>query len=246
MDATDIALQSNNNGLAQKGYNSDMNFQSQFVLLYLYDAASFKPLYYRILPGNIREVSAMKNTIKISGLGHGVYIADKGFFSEANISELENLDMKYIIPLKPDNELIPNPKLKDIEQSDGYFEYAKRFIFHTETIKQKNRNIELFLDWKLKEQEKTDYLTRINSLPEKYLKTKFNDKINTLGILSIIHNTTLPSKEIYLKYKKRGQIEQFFDHLKNTLDASSSHIQREESLNGCMFDFIPINIRTQK
>lgn len=58
MDATDIVLQSAKIGLAQKGYNSEMKFQSQFVLLYLYDAKSLKPLYYRVLAGNIREVSA--------------------------------------------------------------------------------------------------------------------------------------------------------------------------------------------
>jgi len=41
-----------------------MDFQPQFVLLYFYDAVSLRPLYYRMLPGNIREISAMKNTIK--------------------------------------------------------------------------------------------------------------------------------------------------------------------------------------
>lgn len=59
IDATDIVLQSAHIPLAQKGYNSDMNFQRQFVLLYLYDANNLKPLYYRLLPGNIREISAM-------------------------------------------------------------------------------------------------------------------------------------------------------------------------------------------
>ena len=35
-----------------------------------------------------------------------VYIADKGFFSESNIAELERLNMQYIIPLKRDNKSI--------------------------------------------------------------------------------------------------------------------------------------------
>ena len=56
-----------------------------------------------------------------------------------------------------------------------------------------------------------------------------------MGTLAIIHNTELDSEEIYQEYKQRGNIEQFFDHLKNTLDASSSCMQREESLNGWMF-----------
>jgi transposase len=235
MDATDVVLQSNNIALAQKGYNSDMNFQSQFVLLYLYEANSLKPLYYRLLPGNIREISAMQNTIKISGMEQCVYIADKGFFSDSNVTELERLNMQFIIPLKRNNQLIPYSSLDNIEHTDNYFDFAKRFIFYADTVKDNNRNINLFLDGKLKEQEKTDYLTRIKSVPESYSKSKFNERLKTMGTLTIMHNTELSPQELYFEYKNRGEIEQFFDHLKNTLDASSSNMQREESLNGWMF-----------
>lgn len=234
MDATDVVLQSNHIGLSQKGYNSDMNFQPQFVLLYMYSASTLEPLYYRLLPGNIREVSAMQNTIKISGMEQCVFIADKGFFSESNLLELERLDMTYIIPLKRDNPNISYDLLNNIEQSDNYFEFAKRYVFYANPVTNNNRIINLFLDGKLKEQEKTDYLTRINSLPESYSKPKFNQKVKAMGTLSIMHNTELAPKELYLEYKNRGEIEQFFDHLKNTLDASSSNMQREESLNGWM------------
>jgi transposase len=235
MDATDIALQSKNIDLSQKGYNSNMDFQPQFVLLYLYDAVSLQPLYYRVLPGNIREISALKNTIKICGIKDCVYIADKGFFSESNITELEKLKMQYIIPLKRDNKMIPYDSLKEIDLSDNYFEYSKRFIFYANTINVENRKINLFVDGKLKEQEKSDYLTRIQSLPESYSKPNFNDKVKTMGTLSLIHNTESNPQQVYNEYKYRCEIEQFFDHLKNTIDVSSTNMQREESLNGWMF-----------
>ncbi|NLN96485.1 MAG: transposase, partial [Bacteroidales bacterium] len=35
--------------------------------------------------------------------------------------------------------------------------------------------------------------------------------------------------------KNRDEIEQYFDHFKNTIDAACSHMQREESLEGWMF-----------
>jgi transposase len=235
MDATDIVLQSNKITLAQKGYNSNMDFQPQFVLLYLYDASSLKPLYYRLLPGNIREISALKNTIKISGMEHCVYIADKGFFSASNIDALERLGMQFIIPLKRNNELIPYDSLIQIEQTDNYFDFANRFIFFADTHTNQNRKINLFLDGKLKEQEKADYLARIKTLPESYSKTNFNQKVKTMGTLALIHNTQMNPKEAYCEYKNRAAIEQFFDHLKNTLDASCSNMQKEESLNGWMF-----------
>lgn len=235
MDATDIVLQSNNIALAQKGYSSKMDFQPQFVLLYLYDAVSLAPLYYRLLPGNIREMSAMQNTIKIAGMEQCVYIADKGFFSESNASELERLGMRFIIPLRRDNKQIPYPSLNNVEQTDNYFDFGGRFVFHADTLKKENRSIDLFLDGKLKEQEKADYLRRIKTVPESYSKLQFNEKVKSMGTLAIMHNTDLAARDVYCEYKNRGEIEQFFDHLKNTLDASSSNMQREESLNGWMF-----------
>lgn len=236
IDATDVMLQSKQVALAQKGYNADMKFQPQFVLLYLYDAQTLRPLYYRILPGNIRDVSALQNTLKMSGMEHCVYIADKGFFSEANLSELERLQMQYIIPLRRDNKFIPYTQLENIEQTDNYFEHKKRFIFFTNTTEVgQTRKIDLFLDGKLKEQEKTDYLRRVQTLPESYSKPKFNEKFKTMGTLAIIHNTPLNPKALYQEYKNRGEVEQFFDHLKNTLDATASYMQREESLNAWTF-----------
>lgn len=235
MDATDVVLQSEKIYLAQKGYNSNMDFQLQFVLLYLYDALTLEPLYYRLLAGNIREVSAMQNTIKISGMEQCVYIADKGFFSQANIDELEEMHMEYIIPLRRDNRLIPYQAIHNIEQSDNYFKFSKRFIFHADTTNLGKRKMDLFLDGKQKEQEKTDYLSRIQSLPENFSKSKFNEKVQSMGTLAIMHNTGLSPQDLYVEYKNRGEIEQFFDHFKNTIDASCSHMQRTESLNGWMF-----------
>jgi hypothetical protein len=97
------------------------------------------------------------------------------------------------------------------------------------------RKIDLFLDRKLKEQEKSDYLTRIQSLPESFSKSKFNEKIQTMGTLTIMHNTERSPHDIYVEYKNRGKIQQFFDYFKNTINASCSHMQRAESLNGWMF-----------
>ena len=236
VDATDIVSYSRNLELAKKGYNSKMDFNPQFVLLYLYDATTLQPLYYRLLPGNIREITAFKNTIAASGIEHCIFMADKGFYSDSNISEMENAGLQYIVPLKRGNKLIPYQQLEGIELGDNYFQYFKRHIFHTDPVDTKEgRTVCLFLDGMLKEQEKNDYLSRVQTSPEYYSKEKFKEKVKRMGTLAIIHNTELNAKEIYEEYKQRGNIEQFFDHLKNTLDASASCMQREESLNGWMF-----------
>lgn len=212
-----------------------MDFNPQFVLLYLYDAATLQPLYYRLIAGNIREVTAMKNTIAASGIERCIFIADKGFYSESNISDMEQAGLQYIIPLRRDNKLVPYDRLSEIDQSDNYFSYAKRHIFYANPATTNDRTVCLFLDGTLKEQEKNDYLSRIETVPEYYSRLQFKEKVSRMGTLAILHNTPLVSKEIYVEYKQRGDIEQFFDQFKNTLNASFSYMQREESLNGWMF-----------
>jgi hypothetical protein len=234
VDATDIISKSNMS-IAQRGYNAHHEFNSQFVLLYMYDAESFEPVYYRLLPGNIRDVSTLKNTIYLSGIQRCIFVADKGFFSADNLKELEQNSLQYIIPLKRDHKLLDYAVLKDIETCGRYFGYEKRFIFYAETLETENRKIELFLDGKLKEQEKNDYLSRTKSLPDEYTKEGFIEKVKMMGTLAMIHNTDKNPESTYISYKNRGEIEQFFDHFKNTLEASYSYMQRDESLKGWMF-----------
>jgi transposase len=234
IDATDIISKSNM-AIAQRGYNAHQEYHPQFVLLYMYDAESFEPIYYRLLPGNIRDVSILKNTIYLSGIQHCIFIADKGFYSASNLKELEQNLLEYIIPLKRDHTQLDYELLQDIETSGQYFEFEKRFIFHTKTLEVEKRKIELFLDGKLKEQEKNDYLSRTKTLPDEYTKEGFAEKVKKMGTLALIHNTDKNPENTYIAYKNRGEIEQFFDHFKNTLEASCSYMQRDESLRGWMF-----------
>jgi len=46
--------------LSRKGYNSQMNFDPQINLFYVYSAKIQMPVYYRVLSGNICEVRVFK------------------------------------------------------------------------------------------------------------------------------------------------------------------------------------------
>ncbi|HKG68329.1 MAG TPA: hypothetical protein VKA92_05640 [Segetibacter sp.] len=75
VDATDISCNSNNISLSQKGYNSDMNFEPQVTLLYIYSAKTHKPYFYRLVAGNIRDVTALKNALIESGITQAIFIS---------------------------------------------------------------------------------------------------------------------------------------------------------------------------
>ncbi len=236
VDATDIACNSSNIGLSQKGYNSDMNFEPQITLLYIYSARKHKPLFFRLVAGNIKDVSILKNALMESGINNAVFISDKGFYSEANLGRLDELQMKYIIPLRRDNKAINYALLDGIETKQSYFKFRTRYIFYT-SHQHGNNQIYLFLDGRLKEDEKTDYLNRITTLPEKYTSRGYKEKIKTMGTIALLHNGSEMEnpEEVYENYKSRGEIEQFFDCYKNTIDAYVSHMQNEDALHGWMF-----------
>ena len=238
VDATDIACHSGNISLAAKGYNSKMDFELQFTLLYVYSATSHCPYFFRLLPGNIREVSALKNTLEEAGITDTTFIADKGFYSENNINALEDKNLQYIIPLRRNNKQINYELLKDIDLKPTYFKYLKGFIFYQtyQYVNKNNSTINLYYDGKMKEQEKQDYLARIQTLPEKFTTEKYKSNLPSMGTLSMLHNLENQTpEEIYLTYKSRAEIEQFFDCYKNTLSATATYMQHDDALQGWVF-----------
>lgn len=238
MDATHIVCHSKNIGLAQRGYNSEMHFDTQFTLLYLYSAKTLEPLFFRLIPGNILEISAMKNTVKESGVTNCIFIADKGFYSESNKRELVQMGLPFIIPLKRNNASIDYKLLPHMDTSTSCFLFRERPIFfhhHHTATEIPQEELCLFLDGALKEQERGDYLRRIREIPEEYTHEKYLEKAPAMGTLTLLHNTVLPPQKVFEEYKGRCEIEQFFDCLKNTVDASVSHMQNEDALQGWMF-----------
>jgi len=236
VDATDISCNSSHISLSKKGYNSDMTFEPQVTLLYIYSAKTHKPLFFRLVAGNIKDVSILKNALVESGINKAVFISDKGFYSEANVERLDELLMKYIIPLRRDNSAINYSLLNAIETKPSYFKFRNRYIFYT-AYPHNDKQICLFLDGRLKEDEKTDYLNRITTMPEKYTQKGYGQKIQTMGTIAMLHNGGPIEKpeDVYVNYKSRGEIEQFFDCYKNSIGAHASGMQNEDALHGWTF-----------
>jgi transposase len=239
IDMTNLPSKSGHIALAQAGYDSDHNFSTQFNLLYLYSNALQRPTFYRLVPGNIREVAAMSLTIRESRVKNCVIIADKGFYSKGNIDELAEENLQYIIPLKRDNALIRYEVLDEatLNSTDHYFAFEKRYIWYQSyKIEGSQNHVYLFLDENLKINEQADYLRRVDEKTTGYALDKFRVKKRGFGTIAIISNLkekTAP--EVYLAYKSRMAIENTFDAMKTVLDADKTYMQQEEVLQGWMF-----------
>lgn len=235
IDATHMFSRSKNMDMAQMGYNSQHEFVPQVNLMFIYSVKLTLPAYYRIIPGNIREVNAFSLTLKASGIRDAILIADKGFYSENNIKQLEQEGLRFIIPLRRTSTLIDYSVLSDKERLHGYFKFNNRYIWYYTYPVGEKRFIHIYLDSQLKTEEERDYLLRMEKNPESYTIDGFYKKQYQMGTLAIITNIESTSEDVYTYYKSRNSIEVMIDALKNVLMADASYMRSDASLEGWMF-----------
>lgn len=105
-----------------------------------------------------------------------------------------------------------------------------------------NDNISIYIDDELKTEEIKDYLFRTTSLPEDYNMEKFLEKQYSFGTISLLSNLNKSPEQIFIDYKSRVQIEIMIDTLKNVIEADSSYMHNEQSLEAWMFiNFIALH-----
>jgi hypothetical protein len=237
MDATNVLSYSQHITLARKGYNNRLQYDPQFNLLYLYSANNRMPVYYRLLPGNIREVKAFKNSLMEAGLQNAIIVADKGFYSAANVTMLQKENLRFILPLKRDNALINYEPLAENTFKEGasYFNHEKRPVWYRKYQLEETLYLFLYLDETLRVKEDSDYLSRINTHPENYDIEKYHQKKNRFGTIALITELDHTAEEVYQTYKSRMSIEIMFDGMKNILEADHTYMQNEQTLQGWMF-----------
>ena len=170
-------------GLAKMGYNSKKEYDPQINLMLMFSTKMQLPVYYRVIPGSIREVSAFKLTLDECGTKNVTIIADKGFYSKENIETLDGFGAQYIIPLRRNSDM---NDYSMIEQNtmEEYFLFQKRYIWYT-NYSFEGRYLHLFFDPELKLREETDYLNRIQSHPQEYTFKEFMDKRVRFGTIAL-------------------------------------------------------------
>jgi len=195
------------------------------------------PVYYRLLPGNIKDVSAFKMCLLESGIKDATVIIDKGFASISNIEALEKEGLKFILPMHRNSSFIDYEKIKtgDKRVFDGYFQYEGRYVWHYSNAVDEKKSTVVFLDEDLRCREEKDYLNRIEKKVSNYTLEKFHAKRHTFGTVSFVENTGKPASATYADYKTRGQVETMIDTLKNIVDADRTYMQNQFALEGWMF-----------
>jgi transposase len=212
---------------AEKGYNKDKIHLPQINLALLCSADTGFPTMIRSVPGSVKDIKTLSNTIKEMDIEGKLLVLDRGFFSEDVIKDLSKAKIDYVLPTRR------NSHYYDVRiHLTEHFRYHKRLI---ECGKRKVDEIYLYkfedLDLKL-EETKTLY-QRLDE--EKIDKNELREKLKRTGMILILSSKDMPVQEMYELYKKRERVEKLFDAYKNVLDADRLYLQDDESVFGHVF-----------
>jgi transposase len=236
-DGTDMFSRSRHLSLPEFSKGKNGVYGDMLNLMWIFSVKRQEPAYYRMLPGNIKDVSAFKLCLLESGIDDAPVVMDKGFASQGNIEALEKEGLRFILPLHRNSAQVRYDALQrgDKRGLDGYFKHEERYVWHCRLEGGAGKSVTVFVDEDLRAREQKDYLDRIGKGVEGYGIEAFHDRLPGFGTLALLSNTGQSAEALYAAYKTRGHIETMIDALKNVLDADRSHMRDDEVLEGWMF-----------
>jgi len=219
---------------SRSGYNPNHSLNPQVRLLYIFDRTSFMPVFYRMVPGNIVDRNALKETVISSGCRNCIIIADKGFYSKVNLSFLMSEKLDFILPLQRNTTLIAKDFESNIDDRkfDGRFVFKDRIIWHKKYPTGNLGNyVYLFRDDQRKSQAELRFQEQLEASygEEEITETDFFSDMRR-GLYAFVSNLDQDPKSIFMSYKERWDIEQCFDYLKNSVSTSAPYQRTNESL----------------
>jgi transposase len=224
IDSTAVFSRSENASFLESGHNSKGIHIPQINVMMLFSSTRTVPTFVRILPGSIGDVSAMSETVDMAGVEKCVIVADKGFFSSDNIRKLKRRHLSYIIPLRRNSSLIPEPE-----------HFMNVFLYDGKPVKywKKENDVYVYEDPVLKSEEEKDYLIRIGE--NKRSRKQYDENQINFGKLYLLSDLNDEPERIYRLYKQREYVEYAFNVYKNDLEADRSYLGDDGMISTYMF-----------
>jgi transposase len=214
--------------MAEKGYNKDRVHAPQINLALVCSVDMHLPVMMRALPGSIRDIKTLYNTILEIGLEGKILILDRGFYSDPAILFLTGRAVDYIVPAKRNSHYYNEEVLLDT-----VFKYEKRLIHAGKKQLDTRRTVYLYEDQDLRLEEHKNLYDLLQN--EKITRERYRESLVKSGRILILSNQDKTAEEIYTSYKRRDVIEKMFDDFKNTLDADHLYLQDDLSIHGHTF-----------
>jgi len=101
-DITSLSSSSKLIELLEYGYNRDNDGLPQVNMGLIAGVESHLPLFYKLFPGSITDVSTLSNLIsevKSLGITETLFVLDRGFYSKTNIHRLLETGFDFVMPM---------------------------------------------------------------------------------------------------------------------------------------------------
>ena len=237
IDGHVIGSGSTENDLTEKGYKFWKLGEAQMNLLMAYDVNTGMPLLSRMYEGGSTDGVSVKDLFRQVKPEKMLFIVDRGFYSTENLELFTRDGNAYIIPLRKNH--------KACQQAVSRLDMPIRFVYQKgrkgSLVECKDERIDgqrilTFRDVDEAAAEQTNYLRHIGNGDRSYTKEVFDQLKDYMGV--IVLQTSISDKspqEIYILYKKRWQIETFYNYFKNRLGCRSLGQQDYYKTQGLAF-----------
>ena len=225
-DLSTVLTQSSIN-FAEFGYNKDKIHVPQINIALFCSLETGLPTMIRTIPGSVRDIKSLYNSVIEVKKEGGTIILDRGFFSKDAIKFLLEKKMSFVLPARRNSRLYGT----GIDLNNHLF-YHKRLI---KCGKTKLGKIFLYLyeDQQLMLEENITLYQKLDD--GKIDANELNDAQKRAGKILIVSNLDLDENSIFMQYKSRDRIEKLFDTYKNVLQADKLYLQDNESVFGHIF-----------
>nr|AAU82312.1 conserved hypothetical protein [uncultured archaeon GZfos14B8] len=226
-DLSVVFTRSEGINIAEMGYNKDHVYVPQINRALLYSVDNGLPTMIKALPGSIKDITSLYNSLREIGIEGKILILDRGFFSKDVVAFLLEQKTSFLLPARR------NSKLYDIRiHLTGHFFYRERLIrFGKRRVE--GYFLYLFEDAVLRMEEEKTLYKRLDE--ETIDKEKLGRGLKRAGRILLISDLDKEGGEVFMMYKQRGGVENQFDTYKNVLNADRMYLQDDESVFGHLF-----------
>jgi transposase len=223
--------------------------ENELRLLMVIDKDTSEPLYFRYFPGNIVDVSTLKNTldeIEQYGVNTAFALIDAGYYSEDNITALYEKNIPFLTRLPINRKLFKEVAAQTsgiLEVPENFVRYGKRGLYVLKTpvrFFDKERGYAyVCCDIRRKAEE----ITRIMfaSQDDNEILNETEKKLLSAGKFVLISSKEIPTDEVLPYYYLRQSAERIFQISKTYTDILPLRVHSEKTLRGVLLlNFIAV------
>lgn len=227
-DLSCIFSHSENLRLAEKGYNTKHLYLKQVNFALFFSLDKRVPVMLKPIPGSVRDIKSLKNALREYDLSSYIIVLDRGLASYLLADLMDEEEMRFIMPLKRDFEIIDY----DLPLRDS-FVYRGRGINWGEK-KVDGKALYIFEDVKLRAEEETTFIEMVAEGKRK--RGELEEERKRFGKIAVLTNMEkTEGEDVYLLLKEREEVETAFDAMKNEMENDKTYLQDDDAVRGYFF-----------